>query len=446
MKLQVYKNIVTCILVLFMSITTANAELITFRYEGVITEVGPRLRRVGYDLDAENNYANVFGYAPGDTFSGEYTFESESPNENNTSLDSFYPNVISGMSFVSGRNNLSATNGNIGTSQMRVLCSGECTEYDVFFPTVSAISGTVGFDNFNPVSMELLWFMTFNGIGLENLENGPPIIPFFDTSKSQFFSSTVGFVPPVYGEMKLTYSSDETDLTPSIEGVLYSVEVVPPIESNDDLVAHWPLNDGSGTTASDRSGNSHNGMLTNGPAWVNKGGNSKLLFDGNNDYVNLGSLDVPGNALTLAGKVESQKLENCNARDCRIISKAVGTAEQDHYWMLSTIKVGNKTRLRFRLKTNGSTRTLIASSGDLTKGIPFHVAATYDGNTMRLYKDGQEVGNLPKTGNIDNNSSAQTWIGSNPNVADSRPWKGMISDVRIYKKALTVAEVDAISH
>jgi hypothetical protein len=445
MKLQVYKNIVTCILVLFMSITTASAELITFRYDGVITEVDYELRRLVDEID--ENFANIFGYAPGDTFSGEYTFESEFYNGNNFEFDADFPNVISGMSFISGRNNLSDTNGSIIIRQEGPrLCSSECLEYEASFPTVSAISGTVGLYISNPASMRLNWFVTLNGNAPESLENGPLIVPFFDTRKAQFFSSTTGFFPPVYGEMELTYSSNGTDLTPSIKGVLYSVEVVPPIESNDDLVAHWPLNDGSGTTASDRSGNSHNGMLTNGPAWVNKGGNSKLLFDGNNDYVNLGSLDVPGNALTLAGKVESQKLENCNARDCRIISKAVGTAEQDHYWMLSTIKVGNKIRLRFRLKTNGSTRTLIASSGDLTKGIPFHVAATYDGNTMRLYKDGQEVGNLPKTGNIDNNSSAQTWIGSNPNVADSRPWKGMISDVRIYKKALTVAEVDAISH
>ena len=444
MKLQVYKNIVTCLLVLFMSITTAGAELITFRYEGVITEVDYKLRRLVDEID----FANVFGYAPGDTFSGEYTFESESPNESNSDGDSIYHNVISGMSFVSGRNNLSDTNGSIIIQRdSPQLCSGECTDYEASFPTVSAISGTVGFENnFNLASMRLNWFITFNGNGHENPENGPSIVPFFDTREVQFFSGTTGFVPPVYGEMKLTYSSDETDSTPSIKGVLYSVEVVPPIESNDDLVAHWPLNDGSGTTASDRSGNGHIGTLTNGPTWTDNGGNTELLFDGNNDYINLGSLDVPDDALSLVGKVDPQKLENCNARDCRILSKAVGTAEQDHYWMLSTIKVGNKTRLRFRLKTKGSTSTLIASSGNLTNGVPFHAAATYDGKTMRLYKDGKQVGKLPKTGDIDTNNAAQVWIGGNPNVAVSRPWEGVISDVRIYKKALTTGEIDAISH
>ena len=64
--------------------------------------------------------------------------------------------------------------------------------------------------------------------------------------------------------------------------------------------------------------------------------------------------------------------------------------------------------------------------------------ATYDGTTMRLYKDGVEVGSLAKTGTID--SSATTWIGANPMVASDRPWQGLISDIRVYQTALTAAK------
>ena len=212
--------------------------------------------------------------------------------------------------------------------------------------------------------------------------------------------------------------------------------------TNSDLIAHWPLNEGTGTTAKDITGNDYDGILTNAPKWIN----SQLMFDGNNDYVDVGTLDVSGQALTLAAWVQVDKLENCIHRDCRILSKATGTAEQAHYWMLSTVKVGNQTRLRFRLKTNGTTSTLVASTGNLTNGEMFHVAAIYDGATMRLYKNGIEVGNKVKIGNIDTNTTVKAWIGNNPNNANSRPWKGTISDVRIYQQALTINQVNDVKN
>jgi hypothetical protein len=63
---------------------------------------------------------------------------------------------------------------------------------------------------------------------------------------------------------------------------------------------------------------------------------------------------------------------------------------------------------------------------------------------MRLYKDGVEVGSLTKTGNIDVNNLVDVWIGDNPSVAGTRPWTGIISDVRIYQAALTEIEVNTI--
>lgn len=155
---------------------------------------------------------------------------------------------------------------------------------------------------------------------------------------------------------------------------------------------------------------------------------------------------MSGNDLALTAWVQADQLENCLHNDCRILSKSTGTAEQDHYWMLSTIKVGDQTRLRFRLKTNGSTSTLIASSGDLTNAEFFHVAAVYDGTTMRLYKNGIEVGSLEKSGNIDTNASVETWIGGNPPDTSSRPWDGRIADVRVYGNALTIEEVNRVKN
>ena len=207
-----------------------------------------------------------------------------------------------------------------------------------------------------------------------------------------------------------------------------------------DLIAYWPLDEGTGETATDNSGNGHNGTLVNEPIWSD----SELLFDGVNDYVNVGILNIPGQALSLTGWVSSEQLDNCSFKDCRIISKSTGGAEQDHYFMLSTTKVGSQVYLRFRLKAGGSTSTLIASTGNLTNGEKFHVAATYDGSTMRLYKNAQEVGSLAKTGLIDANNTVETWLGGTPGNATQHPWKGSLANVRIYQKTLTPAEVSTI--
>jgi hypothetical protein len=206
----------------------------------------------------------------------------------------------------------------------------------------------------------------------------------------------------------------------------------------DGLVGSWPLDEGGGNTASDVSGNGIDGTLVNGPSWSG----DVLNFDGTNDHVTLGAVDVPGSAMTLAGWVRADDLANCASRDCRIVSKASGTADNDHYFMVSTVKVGStNTRLRFRLKTNGSTTTLVANSGNLTNNVWVHFAAVYDGANMRLYKDGSLVGSTSKTGTVDTNSNVPVWVGANPPNAAARPWDGSIADVMLYDKALTAQEI-----
>lgn len=217
----------------------------------------------------------------------------------------------------------------------------------------------------------------------------------------------------------------------------FTIQVKAASSGEDGLVGHWPLNEGSGLVANDESGNGNDGQLVNGPSW---NGNT-LDFDGSNDYVNLGAIDVPGAAMTLAGWIRADDLSNCGYRDCRIFSKSVGTATNDHYIMLSTVKAGGATRFRFRLMTNGVTGTLIASSGDLSNNEWVHIAAVYNGNSMLLYKDGNQVGSIAKSGNITTDSSVQAWIGGNPPSASIRPWDGSISDVRLYNRALTEQEI-----
>jgi hypothetical protein len=111
--------------------------------------------------------------------------------------------------------------------------------------------------------------------------------------------------------------------------------------------------------------------------------------------------------------------------------------------MLSSSRTGNDKVLRFRLKTDGSTSELKAGvdTGLIDLDVWTHVAAVWDGVTMKLYKNGAEVASLDKGGTLSTNPDANVAIGNQPVGTDSRPWDGQIDDVRLYDRGLSPEEV-----
>lgn len=174
--------------------------------------------------------------------------------------------------------------------------------------------------------------------------------------------------------------------------------------------------------------------------------NNHLVFDGADDFISLNNMDISGNAMTIEALVNSSDFDNCELRDCRIISKAVGLATADHYWMMSTNNSGANTVFRFRLKTNGSSTTLQATTGNLSEDTWYHVAATYDGSNMRIYLNGTQIASTPKTGSLTTNPAVEAWIGDNPPTNGVRSWKGEIDEVRIWNTARTQAQLQANSN
>lgn len=139
--------------------------------------------------------------------------------------------------------------------------------------------------------------------------------------------------------------------------------------------------------------------------------NYAAYFDGQDDHINLGTLDVSGSQLTIFAWFKAESFAN---PDACIISKATGTSTGRHSWTLGVTKRGDAYRLRFRLRSGGWTQQLIASSGNLSPNSWIFAAAVYDGNTMKLFKNGHLVGRTPKTGLIDQDPSVPVWIGDNP--------------------------------
>ena len=246
--------------------------------------------------------------------------------------------------------------------------------------------------------------------------------------------------PPYPGAFELTNSATvrarayRDGLAPGAEASAVFTRLAEP-----GAVAHWRFDERFGATAYDSSGQGRTGTVV-GAARATGRFDQALTFDGSDDRVEAGTWNVAGTGLTLCAwmRLAGPYADN----DARLVSKAVGSAEQDHAWMLSLTGGAPDIRLRFRLKTGGTTTTLIAGGGTVHTGAWHHAAAVYNGTTMRLYLDGTNVGETAKSGEIAS-SSAAIFVGANPPAAYA-PFAGELDDVRIYNLALTGDEIIAV--
>jgi hypothetical protein len=222
-----------------------------------------------------------------------------------------------------------------------------------------------------------------------------------------------------------------------------------PPEVPEGLIGHWNFDEGSGDMTADNSGNGLDGAIS-GAIWVSPGADdtgSCLDFDGQGtNRVSLGNFDVTGESLTIACWYKADNLDT-PGNDPRLFSKAIGGSSQDHWFMVSSSRVGDDKVLRFRLKTDGDTGELKAdtATGIIDLNVWTHAAAVWDGATMRLYKNGVEVGSLEKGGTLSTNPDAKVSIGNQPAETGDRPWDGLIDDVQIYNRGLSVDEIAGLA-
>ncbi len=210
-----------------------------------------------------------------------------------------------------------------------------------------------------------------------------------------------------------------------------------------DLIAHWNFEEGTGLTTEDVTGNGHQGQL-NGSVWdtdTDDNSTASLLFNKSTVDI-LGGLDAASDGLSLSLRMKAQ---NFKVGDARLISKATSTSGNAHYWMLSTINTPAGKGLRFRLKTGSTTTTLLTDTVSLLTDTWYHVAATYDGQFMKIFLDGAEVASVAKTGQIAQAPSVPVSIGNQPAGAGNRPFRGLLDDVRLYNRSLDNAEIIALA-
>ena len=196
------------------------------------------------------------------------------------------------------------------------------------------------------------------------------------------------------------------------------------------LVAHWQLDDGAGTTATDATGHGYNGTLLGGPAWVvgNTGGGLEL--DGRDDYVDFGK--PSGWPIGKAPRSMSGWARTDSVGSGYRWIAAYGSAQTGQAMFIGM---------------NGSTLVAGGYGGDDVTvnglwqvGEWFQVGLTYDGTTARAYFNGLEVGALAKNWNL---VADRAHLGRQVNDA-AEFWDGAVDDVRLYDHVLTAAEMKAL--
>lgn len=199
-------------------------------------------------------------------------------------------------------------------------------------------------------------------------------------------------------------------------------------------VAHWKLDETSGTAAADSAGSNH-GTLVNGPTRVTGKCGKALRFDGYNDYVSISNSACfqVTRALTIAAWVKGETWPNNTSWANVVLRK--GDANPNN-WQLAIWQ----GKVALYLDANDDVG--VTGTTTLATNTWYHVAGTWDGSTVRIYVNGV-LNNTPvsRTAAI-STDTRPVYLGGRSGSTDIL--KGTLDDVRFYNKALSAAEITTL--
>ena len=203
------------------------------------------------------------------------------------------------------------------------------------------------------------------------------------------------------------------------------------------LVASYSFDAGSGPTLADISSNGRTGTL-NGATWSTQGKyGGALAFDGSNDWVTVddhASLDFT-NALTIEAWV-FPTVVGSGAWRSLLIKEA---PQMEAYQLYANTDTNAPTFYVRRAAATGDPQDARAPT-PMPVNTWTHLAATYDGTTLRFFVNGVQVASNAIAGPL-LTSTGVLRMGGNSIWGEF--FTGRIDEVRLYNRALSVAEIQA---
>lgn len=163
-------------------------------------------------------------------------------------------------------------------------------------------------------------------------------------------------------------------------------------------------------------------------------GSYAINLDGSSKSGSAGNINMGGSALSFEGWIKPTSFKSAFP----YISAIMGTEAGDGnsaFLRLGDASLANN-KLQFVVSIN-NTQQKLASNTALNANTWYHVAATYDGATMKLYINGTLDASKAQTGSVSSNGAFNVGY-----LYDaSRNFNGKMDEVRVWKRALSQTEI-----
>jgi predicted nucleotidyltransferase/6-phosphogluconolactonase (cycloisomerase 2 family) len=298
---------------------------------------------------------------------------------------------------------------------------------------------------------------TFNSTGIEvagvnsGLSDGRVVWSDFD--KDGYLDVLVSGTDGTNNQLRVymnngngTFNSTPVNVAGSNTGITHSAVAVGDynVDGNQDILAagrptgltgYWKLDENTGTSTADSSGNGATGTFVNGPSWATGKFGSGVSFDGTARYI-----DTAVTTQYSKGTVSVW------------VNPTFARGSSDYFWPFNSSTYGDLTGFQFQTygggcvlsffirgnySTNLTASKSIATNADLQRWQ--HLVGVWDIDSgIWLYRDGVLVSSTAGTTsmfNLGNQYIGTTWNST------SQAFLGTIDEVRTYSRMLTPSEI-----
>ena len=203
---------------------------------------------------------------------------------------------------------------------------------------------------------------------------------------------------------------------------------------DENTVAVWLFEEGTGKVVKDASGNGHDAEFAGSPKWVKAKFGTGLEFPGDaGGYLIVESTKkLELETLTVEAWV---KVEKATGKWQGIICKQQAGCTNRNYGIWVNV---NTSVLHAQIGANGACAFSIDGTTDITDDKWHHLAFTYDGDMGRVYVDGELENEAP---NAETFQSGEPITIGVPNVDNANGLMGIIEEARISNIARTEEEI-----
>ena len=127
-----------------------------------------------------------------------------------------------------------------------------------------------------------------------------------------------------------------------------------------------------------------------------------------------------------------------------IARQNISPSQESWNFRVSAVTTGQRN-LQFIVRTNNGffSASYLFAAGEFV--LPTHLAGSFDGTTIRLFKNGVQVaqGTVPVLSEVLNNAGLLRIGNGDPSAPGNEAWNGTIDEVRIWPMARSAAEIGA---